>query len=362
VNAQVIILEEFAFMNVQCFHQVVIPLISMKISATIGISTIDPSPDNFVTDLKNRNVIKFIPIELACETCKKAGEGESCKHRRHLAPPTLGGGRYELTRKLYPEEEGGRYAVEMLGIVKQEEKNCFNHNLLHELFANRKFDPNENQHRYLFITIDPCGGSVKPSDSSSDVALVSHCLPSMRVLGSDLMQVKNITECGPRVLEHIHMCLKLYSMRNAKLIVFIEGNMQGEAQFLMNLIMSHFPYASFPSTYNPNDKVGLITNNRVKHDMAQGFSQALMSERVSIAEPFITTDPHPQALLTKIRTQLMKYSRYAKEGKDPLQSTRYTYTGKNLSMKEKDDGAIVWQMGDYAVREFFKRKEWVLYH
>ena len=361
VTANIIILEEIAFMKVQCWQEVIIPLLSLKETATIGITTVSPAPDNFVTDLIKRKVIPNVAIELVCGECKKQGTVDTCRHMEYLRPETQDDERSQLVRNCYPPDNGDIFAREMQGVIVQDPTNCFNHDRILEVYSGRRFDPRSKHHPYLFITIDPCSASMKAGNMVSDFAIMSHLMPSLSILGFEAIEILEPLSWESRLIEHINRCYEIPSIKNAKLIVFVEGNMATEATNIKNCIRKHFPTSSFPGTLGAH-KTGVLSTNQTKHDMQFQFSVALLNEQVSISSTFITTDPKPQTLLDKWRNQCMEYSKIAKEGKTPLEGTRYMYSGKGTSTKKKDDLAIVTQLGHYCVQRFLTTKEWAVFH
>ena len=62
------------------------------------------------------------------------------------------------------------------------------------------------------------------------------------------------------------------------------------------------------------------------------------------------------------RAGILKFSKFAIPGKNPLQPTRYIFTGKSSNMDDRDDLAITAQMGYKMVLSFFTTPEWMHYH
>lgn len=346
-------------MNRHCWTEVVIPLLSLRETATFGITTVAPAPDNFVTDLLNRKVIPELAIELVCDDCKRAGVVDQCRHREYLRPVTQDDERSAFVRRLYPEDDGDVYAREMQGVLKQPQTNCFNHDRIVEVYNGSRFDIMEKSHPYLFITIDPCGAS--GATTVSDFAIMSHVLPSLSIVGMEAVEVHQPLSWRKQLLEHMEKCLEIPTLRNAKIVVFVEGNMSTEAHNVKEIVRQVYPAAMFPGDLGP-DKVGVLTTNRTKHNMQYHFALALLDRAVRISNRFVTTSDKPQALLEKWRNQLMQYSKVAKEGRTPLQGTRYVYSGKATSMHKKDDLAIVTQLGHLCAKRFLDSPEWIHYH
>ena len=94
VTANVIIMEEAAFIEPALFNEVIVPLLGVEGTAVLAITTPEQDLDNYFTilmDLKDpetdEDLFKTIRLGLACEACVAAGKGAECTHMAHLAPP-----------------------------------------------------------------------------------------------------------------------------------------------------------------------------------------------------------------------------------------------------------------------------------
>lgn len=88
-SAEVVVLEEAAFMNPELFFQVVVPLLGVKNTAVLAIST--PQDEfNYYTELmalkdeKGASLFYSIVLGLVCDACKKTGE--ACNHLLAMSP------------------------------------------------------------------------------------------------------------------------------------------------------------------------------------------------------------------------------------------------------------------------------------
>lgn len=196
----------------------------------------------------------------------------------------------------------------------------------------------------------------------SDFALLSHVAPGLRIVGIDLIKTINMTSWEHRLVEHVKRLKTVPELSSAKLVVFVEGNMKTEAQLVKRILQREFPATVFPGSQGNDDlHVGVLTTNQTKHDQAHGFQLALLQGAIQIARHLICTDGNPEQALNELRTQLLAFSRFAIPGKNPLQATRFKFTGKGTSMTKKDDAAIVAQMGLHCSQRFFTTSEWCKY-
>jgi len=343
-------MEEFSFVNPLCFFDVIVPLLMKRFVAFIGITTVSSELDNFVNDFIRRKVFYHVEYTMVCPPCRRAGKEESCDHYEYKTPPWLTKEGQEFTKKIYGEQRVEQFAREGLGIVKVPTMNCFDMESVHRLFDKARV-PLSRVSEYLFITIDPCGGSMKPDTSVSQLALCSHAVPGYQMVGAEGIFVAKPEDYEDRIINHIHMCRRNPFLTNARIVVFIENNLALEASHLRKLIKDHFPRAVFP---NETDDVkdGLKTSKESKAAMAMMTARLLREDQLSISKDFVTTDANPAGLLEALRKQLLRYSKLTIPSKDPYGNTRISYSGKGLNMKDMDDLAIAFQMDVYLHQQF----------
>lgn len=346
-------------MSKECWFEVVVPLLALRETCTIAISTVSPAPDNHVTDLIEREVFDVWQISLVCEDCKRAGVTEKCDHMAHLVPNWQSEDNRDLVKKIYGTNDADKFAREAQGIIKQPSLACFQADQVHDLFTKSGFVLDCYQ-RYVFMAIDPSGGSIDPETTVSDFALITGILPGVGFIGMEAIPSVNMSSWETRLILHIRMVMSNPYLTRSKLVIFVEGNMSTEAMMIRKLIWEYFPEACFPGTLG-DEKVGILTTGQTKYDQQHIFQLALAKGDIRVARDLITTDNKPGELLTKLRTQLINWSKFAVPGKTPLQATRYTFTGKGTSRKNKDDLAMVAQLLLLCIHKFFSSPAWLKY-
>jgi hypothetical protein len=170
----------------------------------------------------------------------------------------------------------------------------------------------------------------------------------MVIVGLESIPISNPEHYEGKLLAHIRKCYTNPMILGAKLVVFIEGNLANEAYHVKKFIVKYYPNASFPGTMG-SEKPGVLATEESKKLMAKVFATALWDETVRIEKDFVTSDPK---VLDMARTQLTQYSREVIVAKDPFHENKIKYTGKGRSMADKDDLAIVIQMGAWCVQRF----------
>jgi hypothetical protein len=126
-GGDLIVCEEAAYMDSQVFYEVVVPLLGLRDTALIAISTIlDPS--NFYTkliDMKDgsgKALFDVQKFELVCAKCKQTATPWECTHMTDTLPPWLSGEKHEKIRNFLPPELIGR---ETMGITMSDANKAF---------------------------------------------------------------------------------------------------------------------------------------------------------------------------------------------------------------------------------------------
>lgn len=170
-TADVIILEEAAYLDPQLFHQVIVPLLTVDHTALLAISS--PGDEfnyySILQDLKNQYglpLFKNIKIGLACDSCV-ANNVEVCPHVMKKLPAWKSEGRHELVRAIYAGNTD---------IMRREAEGQVVSNRIY-LYPKKWVDAFERQDtegfyygtaQYVHISIDPSGGG-----SQSDFVICS---------------------------------------------------------------------------------------------------------------------------------------------------------------------------------------------
>jgi hypothetical protein len=163
VGAKVVCLEEASRLDPAVFQEVIVPLLGVKDTAVLGIST--PLDDtNFysqMTEMKQEDgktpLFNVITISLICEECAaKDMQGQiTCPHKQNEIPPWKTERRQALVRKLL-ESNPELYKREQLGVITGNNNNAF------PAQGISRFEATSAEHALtidvLFCCIDPAGG------------------------------------------------------------------------------------------------------------------------------------------------------------------------------------------------------------
>lgn len=175
-------------MDQQVFYEVVVPLLGMRDTALIAISTI-LGPDNFyskLVDLKDANgdgLFETQKFELVCDACRASKTPWRCTHMTDTMPPWLSSDKHHKIRQFLPEELVGR---ETMGIAMSDAQRAFQADLVNDfqeaqpvplppsaglagamvdgqrwLHGSSPVPPSElAPHAVIYTAVDPNGGGV----------------------------------------------------------------------------------------------------------------------------------------------------------------------------------------------------------
>jgi hypothetical protein len=161
-GGDLIILEEAAFISADVWTEVVIPLIEVKNTALIAISTpLDAS--NFYSTLvnmkdeNNNPVFEVLEARAACQMCiETLADPSKCPHVQLERPSWKSKEKQKVVRALYAGNEQTMLR-ESLGVVTEGANGVFLRKQVKAVFeADRRALPRDTTH--IYVAIDPNGG------------------------------------------------------------------------------------------------------------------------------------------------------------------------------------------------------------
>jgi len=161
-------MEEAGFIKDDVVRYVVIPLMGVKHTVTLAIST--PSDkDNYFATLFNmtfpdtgERVFKCIPIGLACEDCRKRNITVKCMHMIYNLPSWKDLNGHELQVRMLSEDAARQ---ETFAEQLSARRPCFPHYLIDELW-NRGHKHVTGRDGTIFIGVDPSRGGIGRSSTA----------------------------------------------------------------------------------------------------------------------------------------------------------------------------------------------------
>lgn len=165
MGAKIVVLEEASRLDRQVFEEVVIPLLGVKDTAVLAIST-PLDAGNFYSqmlDLKQADgvtpLFNVLRINLICEECSKLDLKDqiACPHKQHEIPPWKSSGRQQLVKTLL-ESNPEMYKREQLGMVTTKNNSAFPSSGVHTFQVSSLTLPVTERVSHVFVAIDPAGG------------------------------------------------------------------------------------------------------------------------------------------------------------------------------------------------------------
>lgn len=182
-GADLIILEEAAFVNDKVFSTVISPVLTVEYTAILGISTAQDDL-NYYSKLLNMKrpgtdelLFRVLKVGLACEACAEAGKSGSCDHRTNRLPPWKPASRHRMLQAIMGSDEAG-FAREALGEIASGDHYLYKAFIRH-LVKNPRV-PLDKPVGAVYLAIDPSGGG-----AASDYTLAATILQEGRHVVSE---------------------------------------------------------------------------------------------------------------------------------------------------------------------------------
>ena len=173
VSANIVYLEEAAYLDMGVFYQVVIPLLELKTTALIGISTPSDSTNFYseLTELKDEageSIFNVLKEGMICDECLGKPNAEDCPHRLQDKPPWKSQEKTGIAKAIY----GDKTSImnrELMGMITDEQQAAFEPSWTRAFinrapYVLRAIDRVE----YLFSGLDPNAGG-----EGSDMTIVT---------------------------------------------------------------------------------------------------------------------------------------------------------------------------------------------
>eukprot|EP00854_Cymbomonas_tetramitiformis_P009764 gene9764-11568_t len=182
----VIILEEASRLDEAVFTEVIVPLLNVRDTALLAIST-PLDENNFYSTLlrmkepnSDEPMFYVLEVTLICPTCAERGVKDVCEHRRELLPPWKSDHRREeMTRMLF-ESQPQMYMQEQLGIPSGADACCYDRESLARFAKRVRYQVDTSTinpiGHNVYMAIDTCGGGNNMMAIVSGYLTVQHDL------------------------------------------------------------------------------------------------------------------------------------------------------------------------------------------
>ncbi|KAK3289743.1 hypothetical protein CYMTET_2872 [Cymbomonas tetramitiformis] len=289
VGAKVIILEEASRLDEAVFTEVIVPLLNVRDTAMLAIST-PLDENNFYSTLLNMKdpvtrgpMFNVLEIKLICDVCSGKGVKDVCVHRGELIPPWKSDHRRESMTKALFESQPRMYMQEQLGISSSTDARCFDVAAIDD-FGKSKVRL-EGDPKHVFVGIDTCGGG------SNFMALVSGAYSwdgILQILAVDTSPITSDAQLESEVASHAER-LRAIIPRTTPLVSIIEANYGGwvQASRVANLLRPYSPVAHVSCDRPSRDgalRPGVYTTWEIKERMRHELQRLLRERRIRLSD------------------------------------------------------------------------------
>ena len=235
-------LDEAAYASSDLAFETIFPLLEMKNTAFVAISTVLDQFNFFskllaLKDEDGEDFFDVIMVDTTCDSCKRKLPQRQWKDCTHIndtvLPPWKSKDKYMRAKILQTADpNAGRNARESMGLVEGDYKRALNDEYVHRTFdsATRRTKNVERHPKRVYIAIDPDGGGAgsRMSVVSGYVCMTDNdeypC--TVVVTGMDFKRCTSDKEAIDLVKEHILTLRKKVQYENA-LFVLVPENQTG---------------------------------------------------------------------------------------------------------------------------------------
>lgn len=165
MGCDVCIIDEAAHVDPALFYKVVVPILSMKQTALLALSSPEGSQNYFSKLIKlvdpatGLNFFRVCNCFLICEECRKLEleEQVKCNHVKQTAT-WLSQPRTNRNKLLYATDPA-TLAKELAGVITDDFVPCFGRKYLEKMFQRAPYITKSSP-EYIIVTVDPSGGGM----------------------------------------------------------------------------------------------------------------------------------------------------------------------------------------------------------
>jgi hypothetical protein len=351
INASIIILDEAAFIPKPMLQEVIGPLLKVKHTILIALSTFS-GKDNWFSKIMLRKddlisrLISRMQIEFICNKCKKDGLIE-CEHLRDLQPAHLSEDA-DMAKLLIPGEE--LFRQEVLGLIQEGNDGKLFRKIWLDAMLGKKRISNLSKLKdaHLHTWIDPKGTSAE----LSYLAIVTVCVTrndNVIIVGLDECQSASSVDHVPFVRDYFAKFAQDEDTKKLPHTLYVENNFCGLGPtYYWNLAVGPIPQMEMFAM--EETKYGARTDFH-KHEATQKALFDIWTKRVHIAEEFKTGKTTGQAkVIEQFIEQMQRIQIKPKGG----------ISGKTDGLR--DDLAISFIMIGYFARKYIDETEIIETH
>jgi len=355
-GGDVVYMEEAAFMALDVFFEVIVPLLEMETTALIAISTpLDGM--NFYSemfDLKGGDgqpLFNTLRIGLSCAKCQAAGKASECTHMKDVIPPWKSAAKFDMVKAIYGDRKD-LLARESMGQITSDQASVFSEKLINRLMERPEYQL-QNPAKYVFLGVDPNGGG------SSEMAIITMTMEMNNIIitGMETHPARSHDQIEMLLLQHVRALRGHPALKDAWIIFFPENNLGQEASHMAHMVKNERKVY----TYYEKGKAGVCTTHERKEKYTVNCLSYFNQEAVHFIEDCVCANPYKDAnerldqVKKEFRKQLLQFQKMVLQPAQAYQLAKVIYTGK---VKEgmNDDIAMTLLFTTYWAQQFLNKK------
>ena len=355
-GGDVVYMEEAAFMALDVFFEVIVPLLEMETTALIAISTpLDGM--NFYSEMfelkggDGKPLFNTLRIGLSCAKCQAAGKAADCTHMKDVIPPWKSAAKFDMVKAIYGDRKD-LLARESMGQITSDQASVFPEKLINRFLEKPEYQL-RNPAKYVFLGVDPNGGG------ASEMAIVTMTMEMNNIIitGLESHPCKSHDQIEMLLLQHIRALRGHPDLRNSWIIFFPENNLGQEASHMAHMVKDERRVY----TYYEKGKAGVCTTHERKEKYTQSVLGYFNQEAVHFVTDTVCANPYKDAnerldkVKKEFRKQLLQFQKMVLQPAQAYQMAKIIYTGK---VKEgmNDDIAMTLLFTTYWAQQFLNKK------
>ena len=360
-GGDVVYMEEAAFMALDVFFEVIVPLLEMETTALIAISTpLDGM--NFYSEMfelkggDGQPLFNQLRIGLSCAKCQAAGKAADCTHMKDVIPPWKSAAKFDMVKAIYGDRKD-LLAKESMGQITSDQCSVFPEKLINRMMQ-RPETRLKSCAKYIFLGVDPNGGG------ASEMAIVTMTMEMNNIIitGMESHPAKSHDMIEMLLIQHIRALRGHPDLKDAWIIFFPENNLGQEASHMAHMVKNERKVY----TYYEKGKAGVCTTHERKEKYTVNVLQYFNQEAVHFINDTICANPYKDAneRLVKVkkefRKQLLQFQKMVLQPAQAYQMAKIIYTGK-IKEGMNDDIAMTLLFTTYWAQQFLNKKIQVPY-
>jgi hypothetical protein len=356
-GGDVVYMEEAAFMALDVFFEVIVPLLEMETTALIAISTpLDGM--NFYSEMfelkggDGKPLFNTLRMGLSCDKCQKMGKAADCTHMASVTPPWKSAAKFDMVKAIYGDRKD-LLARESMGQITNDAASIFAQGMVEKLLAKSCWVL-KNKAKYVFLGVDPNGGG------DSQMAIVTMVMEMNNIVfaGFETHGTKNHDQVEHLLLGHIRAIRGHPDLRDAWIINFFESNLGLEAAHMAHMCKDERRCY----TQYEKGKCGVLTTHDRKEKYTHSFLNYFNTEAVHFINDWVCVNPFEDAnnrhkkVRSELKKQMLSFQKMVIGNENaPYQLAKHIYTGK-CKAGMNDDIVMTILFTTYWAIEFVARR------